>query len=72
MNLQGIMQSEISQTKQDILWFHLYVESKEQNKHTKKEKQTYKYPKQTDGCQREGEEGGRVKWMEGLGTNWQL
>ena len=28
MNLEGIMLSEISQTKKNTVWYHLYVESK--------------------------------------------
>ena len=40
MGLEGMMQSEISQTeKENIKWFHLNVESKKQmNKHNKTEK----------------------------------
>ena len=33
MGLEGIMLSEISQQKTNAIWFDLYVESKEQNKH---------------------------------------
>ena len=33
------MLSEISQTKTNTLWFHLYVESKKQNKWTNRTKQ---------------------------------
>ena len=32
MDLEGIMLSEISQRKTDILWYHLYVEYKKYNK----------------------------------------
>ena len=32
MDLEGIMLSEISQTKTNTIWFHIYVESKKQNK----------------------------------------
>ena len=32
MDLEGIMLSEISQIKTNIIRFHLYVESKKQNK----------------------------------------
>ena len=32
MDQEGILLSEISQTKQNTIWFHLYVESKTQNK----------------------------------------
>ena len=31
-NLEGIMLSEISQTKTNTVWYHLYVESKKENK----------------------------------------
>ena len=31
MDLESIMFSEISQRKTNTMWFHLYVESKEQN-----------------------------------------
>ena len=34
MDLKGIMLSEISQRKTNAIWFHLYVESKKQNKQT--------------------------------------
>ena len=37
MDLEGIMLSEISQIVEDkYIWFHLYVESKEQSKWTNK------------------------------------
>ena len=32
MDLDGIMLSEISQTKTNTIWYHLYVESKKYNK----------------------------------------
>ena len=44
MNLEGITISRISQTKTDILWYHLYVESKKK----KKAQQTSKYNKRAD------------------------
>ena len=49
--------SELSQTNN--VWFHLYVESKKQNK--AKQKQTYGYREQTGGCQRGWGAGGKVK-----------
>ena len=47
MDLEGIMLSEISQRKTNTTWFHLYVESKEQNTH-KKLKQTHRHRQQTN------------------------
>ena len=44
----GYYTSEISQSKTNTIWFHLYVE----------QKQTHKYGEQTDGCQEGG--GGRM------------
>ena len=35
MGLEGIMLSEINQTKASTIWLHLYVELKKQNKQTK-------------------------------------
>ena len=32
VDLESIILSDISQTKTNTIWFHLYVESKEQNK----------------------------------------
>ena len=32
INLKGIMLCEISQTRTNTVWFHLYLESKTQNK----------------------------------------
>ena len=32
MDLEGIMLSEISHTKTNTVWYHLYVESKKQSK----------------------------------------
>ena len=45
IDLEGIMFSEISQTKTNPVWFYLYVDSKKQNKGTNrtKEKQTHSY-----------------------------
>ena len=44
-----VMLSEISQRKTNTTWFHLYVESKKQNKQTKL-KQTHTYKEQFDIC----------------------
>ena len=72
MYLKGIMLNQISQTQKDK--YHmipLIVGSKQQNKQTK-QKQSYRYRKQTDGCQRGGV-GGWAKKVKGLrSTNWQL
>ena len=43
MNLEGTMLNEISQRKTNARWFHLYVESKNQNKQQAKQKQTHRY-----------------------------
>ena len=37
MDLQGIMLSEINQRKTNTVLFHLYVESKKQNKYNRRE-----------------------------------
>ena len=44
----------ILDNKTNTVWFHLYVESKIQNKWTNitKQKQCYMYREQTGGCQR--------------------
>ena len=49
MVLEGIMLSEISQTKIHIIWCHLYVESKNQSIGTNitKQKQSHGYREQT-------------------------
>lgn len=44
MDLEGTIISRISQTKTDIVWYHLYVESKKK----KKAQQTSKYNKRGD------------------------
>ena len=50
MELQGIMLSEISQIKTNTMWFHLYTESKRQNKWINRK--SYRHREQTGGCQR--------------------
>lgn len=52
MEIEGITLSEISLTKTSAR-FHLYGESKKQNKQTKS-KQNHKYREQTGGYQRGG------------------
>ena len=50
--MEGIILSEISQTKKDkYCWYHLYVESKKYSKLVNKTKQkpTHRYRKQTSG-----------------------
>ena len=60
MDLEGIMLSEVGQTKTNIACFHLYVESKKiKQMNITKQKWSNKYRKQASGCQR-GEE-----WGEG-------
>ena len=75
MDPKDIMTSDISQRKTHTIWFHLYVESKRQNKWTKKKKteKTHRYREQTDGWQMGGGERTGLKKVKGLsGTNWQL
>ena len=61
MDLEIIILREVSQTKTNIIWYHLYVESKKiiQINLFTKQKHTHRYRKQTYGCQRGkvGEEG---------------
>ena len=58
--LEGILLSEISQRKINMVSYHLYVESKTYNKlvNITKKKQTDRYREQTSGYQ----------WGEGLDT----
>ena len=51
IDLEGIMLSEISQTKENTLCYHLYVESKKLNKLVSKTKKkwTHRYKEQTSG-----------------------
>ena len=75
MDLEGIMRNEIRQRKTTMVWFHLYVESKKQNKWTNitKQKQTHRYREQASGCQRgEGWGEGQNRWRGLRGTNCQL
>ena len=54
MDLEMIILSEVSQTKTNIIWYHLYVEFKkmiQMNLFTK-QKQTHRHRKQTYGYQR--------------------
>ena len=53
IDLEIIILSEVSQTKADIIWYHLYVESKKilMNLFTK-QKQSYRYRTQTYSYQR--------------------
>ena len=58
MDLEIIILTEISQTKTNIIWYHLYVESKkmiQMNLFTK-QKYTHRHRKQTHGYQRGGRE----------------
>ena len=47
IDLGGIMLSEISQRKTNTIWFHLYVESKTQNKQNRNK---HRYREQTYSC----------------------
>ena len=53
MDLEDIMLSEVTQRKTNIVWYHLYVESKQYNKlvNITKKKQTPRYREQTSGYQ---------------------
>ena len=53
MDLEGILLSEINQTKTNTVCYHLYVESKKENKlvNVAIKKQTYRYREQTRGKQ---------------------
>ena len=66
MNLEIIILSEISQSKTNTIWYHLYVESKKitQVSFFTQQKQTHRYRKQTYGYQRGkiGEGGRKDKW----------
>ena len=61
MDLEIIILSEVSQTKTNIIWYHLYMESKKtmQINLFKKQKQTHRLRKHTYGYKRGkgGEEG---------------
>ena len=53
MDLEGIMLSEVSQRKENTIWYHLYMESKKYNKpvNITKKNQTLIYMEQTSGYQ---------------------
>ena len=60
----GIMLSEISQTKTNTVWYHLYVESKKYKKpvNITKKKQTHRYREEISGYQwGEGKDEGRYR-----------
>ena len=61
VDLEIIILSEESQRKTNIIWYHLYVESKKmiQMNIFIKQKETHRLRKQTDGYQRGKVEGGR-------------
>ena len=55
MNLEMVILSEVSQTKTNIICYHLYVESKKKMKQMNlftKQKQTHRHRKQTYSYQR--------------------
>ena len=75
MDLEGIMLSEVSQTKTNAVWYHLYVKSKKQNKlvNITQKKQTHRYREQTSGYQWEEGMGERQDRGRGLiGTNYYI
>ena len=51
----------LSEEKDKYLWFHLYVESKKENKWTKKTEGIHRYREHFDGCQMAMGLEGRVK-----------
>lgn len=67
MDLEGIMLSEVRQTKTNIIWFHLYVKSKRQTK-----QQARRYREQIGGGQRWGVGLGRKGRRCSKGTDFQL
>ena len=72
IDLADIMLSEISQTKTNTVYFHLYVKSKKQNKTTNITKQIVRYREKISSCQR-GVWGDRQNRQRGLRCkNYQL
>ena len=53
MDVEGIVLSEVRQTKADAVWHHLYVESKDYSQLAKitEKKQPHRYREQTRGRQ---------------------
>ena len=71
MDLKGVMLSEISQTKTNIIWFHLYIDSKEQKNKQNRNKLVDTEKRQI--VARREVLRGWVKKVRGLGwTNWYL
>ena len=66
MDLEGVILSEISQRETHALWFHLYMEPKNQNKWTNmtKQKESHRYREQT-GVARGEWVGGRREISKG-------
>ena len=62
MDLEIITLCKVSQTKTNIIWYHLYVESfkKLQINSLEKQKQTHRYRKQIYGYQREKESSNKL------------
>ena len=67
MDLEGIMPSEVRQRKKNTVWYHLYVESTDDNKlvNITEKKQTHRHREQTCGCQGGG--GSGRGWIGSLG-----
>ena len=61
MDLKGIMLNELSLTEKGkyYIWFHLYVEPKNQNKWTTISEQSHKYKEQIGVARGEGFGGGK-------------
>ena len=71
--LGGHYANEVSQTKTNTAWYHLYVEPKKYNKlvTVTKKKQTHRYRQQTGSHQwREGRGEGKYRGRGVRGTNY--
>ena len=66
MDLEIVILSEVNQTKTNIIWSHLYVESKKMIQMNLFAKQTPRHRKQTYGYQ--GIRGGGINWKTGIDT----
>ena len=65
MDLEIIILNEVRKRKQNTIWYHLYVESKIQEKSTYlQNKNRFIYREQTCGCQEGGERNGSLGLAE--------
>ena len=65
MDLEIIILNEVRKRKQNAIWYHLYVESKIQEKSTYlQNKNRFIYREQTCGCQEGGERNGSLGLAE--------